>query len=155
MKTFTEFISEVSRPMRPFAGRVSEIILGPVKLKLYYDPDIKEYVIRWIENGKWDENKSYHTNDLDDAVGTMHLMAQKQQTATLDQGMLDDIDANDTIDQANSRYKEWLKIRETEGVAGTDPPPFPGEGTWQGAPSKGNLKSVGPVKISKKERQNK
>jgi hypothetical protein len=31
-------------------------------------------------------------------------------------------------------FKNWMKIKEASAVAGINPPKFPGEGSWQGAP---------------------
>lgn len=55
----------------------SEITIGPVKLKLVKNVEWGEFVVRWIENGKVDDNKSYHTDDLKDAMMTMDAMAKQ------------------------------------------------------------------------------
>jgi len=50
------------------------------------------------------------------------------------------------------KFTEWLKVKEASAVAGINPPKFPGQGSWQGAPrgKEEPLSSVGNVKKSKK-----
>jgi hypothetical protein len=52
-------------------------------------------------------------------------------------------------------FIDWLKLKEAEAVAGINPPKFPGQGSWQGAP-RGKaepLSSVGDVKMKKKAKK--
>lgn len=46
-----------------------------VVLKLMKDAEFGEIVVAWIENGKYSEEASYRTNDLQDAINTMRKMA--------------------------------------------------------------------------------
>jgi hypothetical protein len=36
-----------------------------------------EYIVRWIENGKFNPEKSYYTDDLEDAQLTMQDMERR------------------------------------------------------------------------------
>ena len=71
MRTFNEFMESIT------AVKGQEIIVGNVKLKIVKDTDTSEYIVRWIENGKVNDDKSYYTNDLKDAIGTLKLMAKE------------------------------------------------------------------------------
>lgn len=48
-----------------------------VSLLLSYNSRWNEYSVRWIEEGKTDEEKTYRTDDRDDAVATMEAMAER------------------------------------------------------------------------------
>jgi len=46
-----------------------------VKLVIGHDADWDDWIVKWYENGKVDESKSYHAyEDKEDAVETMHQM---------------------------------------------------------------------------------
>jgi hypothetical protein len=48
-----------------------------VKLKLSRKSDTDEWVVRYYENGKLDDDKSYYTNDKKDAQETMESMKRR------------------------------------------------------------------------------
>lgn len=51
--------------------------MAVVKIKMRYDSKWEEYQVQvWID-GKLDEDKTYHTNDKDDAIRTKHAMKQE------------------------------------------------------------------------------
>lgn len=53
------------------------------------------------------------------------------------------------------KFYKWLKVREAgAGVPYVGQDPGGASGGWQGAPSGGKLRSVGDVKLSKKEKKN-
>lgn len=54
-----------------------ETVIGNVKLKLAKDTDTGEYIVKWIENNRVNDDKSYFTNDLTDAMQTMDAMAKR------------------------------------------------------------------------------
>jgi hypothetical protein len=59
------------------------ITIGDVLLKIIKDTEWNEYIVQWIENGTLNDDKSYHTGgteheDLEDAIGTMRHMAQRE-----------------------------------------------------------------------------
>ena len=46
-----------------------------VKLVISYDKEWSDWVVKWYENGRLNEEKSYHAyEDKADAVETMHQM---------------------------------------------------------------------------------
>jgi hypothetical protein len=49
--------------------------LTPIKLRLTYNSALNEWTVWWYENGKKDTEKSYFTDDEDDARTTMAYMA--------------------------------------------------------------------------------
>ena len=57
--------------------KVSEIKVGNVKLKIEKDRGTGEFVVKWIENGKFNDDKSYYTDDEQDAVDTMKDMVKR------------------------------------------------------------------------------
>jgi hypothetical protein len=51
------------------------------------------------------------------------------------------------------KFYKWLKVREAgAGVPYVGQDPGGASGGWQGSPSKGLLRSVGNVKLSRKEK---
>lgn len=53
----------------------NEMMKSPhVELKLVRSREPGEWVVRYYENGKLNEDKSYYTNDKDDAIDTMNMM---------------------------------------------------------------------------------
>lgn len=44
------------------------------KLSIHKERNSGEYIVKWIEAGKWSEDKSYFTGDLKDALATMEVM---------------------------------------------------------------------------------
>ena len=53
----------------------NEMMKAPhVELKLVRSREPGEWVVRYYENGKLNEDKSYYTNDKDDAIDTMNMM---------------------------------------------------------------------------------
>ena len=54
-------------------------ITTTVQMRVRYDNDWEEYVVQVKINGKLNEDKSYHTDDGDDAIGTMHRMLGEAQ----------------------------------------------------------------------------
>lgn len=54
-----------------------------VQLKVVYDREWDEWQVRWYENGRWDEDKTYfgggkHDEDAEgDALSTARMMAQE------------------------------------------------------------------------------
>jgi len=74
-----EGLSESWQPVRfPQSGyKPHQTIIGNVKLKLFRDADTREFCVRWIENNRTNEEKSYYTNDMTDALQTMSRMAQE------------------------------------------------------------------------------
>jgi len=71
MITFSEWV------INEVVGK--KIDIGDVTLQLVKDEEWNEYIVKWIENGVFDDNKSYHTDDLDDAVTTMQDMANREE----------------------------------------------------------------------------
>lgn len=67
---------------------------GNIQLRLMKSQETGEFVVAWYENGKYNDDKSYHTNDQKDAMGTMDLMAreiiQQQQQKPVQKPMQDD-----------------------------------------------------------------
>ena len=47
---------------------------GTVRLVVIKVPETDEYKVRWMENGKYSEAKSYYTNDYQDALDTLRAM---------------------------------------------------------------------------------
>jgi hypothetical protein len=45
-----------------------------IKLTLFNNKDYGEWIVKWWENGKWVESKSYYTDDKGDAISTMKHM---------------------------------------------------------------------------------
>lgn len=56
-----------------FADSVDKVVLKLSKKKNDYD----EFVIRFYKNNKFDEMRSYYTDDWDDAIGTINDMAKR------------------------------------------------------------------------------
>ena len=48
-----------------------------VVLKIKYSPEWEEWSVRYYEDGVYNEDKSYYTDDHDDAIGTQRLMADE------------------------------------------------------------------------------
>jgi len=58
----------------PLRDPRAEIIIDPVRLKIFKDAETGEYCVRFYPNknsNKWDEGRSYYTNDGKDALMTM------------------------------------------------------------------------------------
>ena len=55
-----------------------------IKLVVSYDKEWGDWIVKWYENGRLNEDKSYHAyEDKEDAVETMHQMYMEG----LDQGL--------------------------------------------------------------------
>ena len=55
---------------------------GEVTLDIKYNHNWQEYIVRWNEKGVgFDEEKAYHTDDRDDAIGTMKLSMRQYNEA--------------------------------------------------------------------------
>jgi len=50
-----------------------------VRMNVKYDNNWEEYVVQVFINGILDDDKSYHTDDGDDAISTMHTMLAEAQ----------------------------------------------------------------------------
>jgi hypothetical protein len=55
----------------------NEIIKGNIKLVVKKKSSTGEWVVRWFENGKYIEDKSYFTDDKQDAIDTMKDMIKR------------------------------------------------------------------------------
>lgn len=65
-------------PLVVESGWVALLMDRPtVKLKIVRKPSTDEWVVRWIENGRVNENKSVYTNDKEDAQGTLRHMQRE------------------------------------------------------------------------------
>ena len=51
--------------------------MGSVKLKIKRLPETDEWRVEWWEDGMYDEDKTYYTDDYEDARGTMRLIAEQ------------------------------------------------------------------------------
>lgn len=51
--------------------------LGNVKLKIKRLPETNEYKVQWFEDGVLNEDRSYYTDDQEDARMTMRAMADE------------------------------------------------------------------------------
>jgi hypothetical protein len=49
--------------------------IGNVTLKLYRNTDLNEFAVRWYDGKKFSEDRTYYTNQLNDAMNTMSFMA--------------------------------------------------------------------------------
>ena len=55
--------------------KISESVTkGNIKLVLKKDPATQEFAVRWYEDGKYNEDKAYYTDDKQDAIDTMDDM---------------------------------------------------------------------------------
>jgi len=52
-------------------------MLGNVKLKLRKLPETNEYQVAWYEDGKYNEDKTYYTDDLEDAILTSKAISEE------------------------------------------------------------------------------
>jgi len=68
---------DVQESLKKVEEKKDEIVVGKVKLKLEKDKGTGEWVVKWIENGKFNDDKSYYTDDKEDAIGTMKDMATR------------------------------------------------------------------------------
>ncbi len=50
-----------------------------VVLDIKYDRELGEYSIPWIENGKLNEARTYYTDSLEDARGTLVVIIREAQ----------------------------------------------------------------------------
>ena len=70
-------------PLRRDAERIGKALgrgavkVGPLTLKIKYDSQWGEYIVQWIESGKINDRKSYHTADRADAILTLADMARE------------------------------------------------------------------------------
>lgn len=48
-----------------------------VKLILKKDPATQEFAVKWYEDGKYNEDKTYYTDDKQDAIDTMDDMIKR------------------------------------------------------------------------------
>ena len=72
MRTFSEWV------IREAVGK--QITIGNVTLRLVKDDEWDEYIVQWIEDGKRNDDKSYHAgDDEEDAVLTMQDMASREE----------------------------------------------------------------------------
>ncbi len=55
-------------------------MLKEIILRLKKDREWGEWIVQWIENGRVNDRKSYHTSDLEDASGTMKLMVKEAES---------------------------------------------------------------------------
>lgn len=51
--------------------------IGPVTIAMYQDSDTREFAVRYMVGRKVDEPKTYFTDDFQDAMGTMDMMARQ------------------------------------------------------------------------------
>ena len=77
MNTEAQKILQSYKDMHFNEAKLPSVTVGNVTLKVIFDREWEEYQVRWIEDKKDDEDKSYHTDDRDDAIGTMHMMAKE------------------------------------------------------------------------------
>lgn len=70
---------------------INELTKKGVELRLVRKPETDEWVVKYYENGKYNEEKTYYTDDKDDAIGTM-----KNMQARIDRG-----DKGYTIEESN------------------------------------------------------
>ena len=54
-----------------------EIVKGNVRLVVKKKASTGEWVVRWFDGSKYNDDKSYYTDDKKDAVDTMQAMAKK------------------------------------------------------------------------------
>lgn len=78
-RTLTEGLRAIRLQGKPYT-----IVVGNVTLKLMKNAEWGEIVVAWIENGKYNDDASYHTggqdkDHLQDAINTMRDMAQREQ----------------------------------------------------------------------------
>lgn len=57
--------------------RAESVTKDNVKLVLKKDPATQEFAVRWYEDGKYDEDKTYYTDDQQDAIVTMNDMIKR------------------------------------------------------------------------------
>lgn len=58
-------------------GKRHMATFGNVQLRLMKDTETGEFVVAWFEGNKYDENKSYRTDNAQDALGTMSEMGKR------------------------------------------------------------------------------
>jgi hypothetical protein len=71
------FGNGADRKVRTMAKVVKEKLVSDdqkVELSIKFNHNWQEYIVRWKENGSFDQDKTYHTDDRDDAIGTMKAM---------------------------------------------------------------------------------
>jgi len=51
--------------------------LGSIRLEIMQDNQTEEWSVKWYEDDKLDEGKTYYTDDYQDAVNTKHQMLVK------------------------------------------------------------------------------
>jgi len=69
-------------PLKRDAKRISKALgmespKAVLTLKIKYDSQWGEYIVQWIEGGKVNDGKSYHTLDRADAILTLADMAKE------------------------------------------------------------------------------
>jgi len=50
---------------------------GSVKLKVRKLPETNEWVVQWYEDGVYSEDKTYYTDDLEDAILTSKAISEE------------------------------------------------------------------------------
>jgi hypothetical protein len=61
------------------ASTKAKIVVGNVRFLYHYDTEFDEHSIKVYVNGKYQEDRTYYTDDKQDALDTMQFMAREEQ----------------------------------------------------------------------------
>ena len=74
-------------PSAHIGAKIDEITVGNVKLKTVKDSETGEWIVKYYENGKFQEGPTYYTDDKQDALDTMADMANRLEKQATDIGL--------------------------------------------------------------------